>query len=102
MLNQALKLVRVYHNQSLTQLAEGIGLSKSYISEIEGGKKKVSMDVLEKYSSHFRIPTSSLMFFAESTASNKGEDVRMFVADKVIKMLDWMVTIGDTQADSKP
>lgn len=101
MLNQALKLVRVYHNQSLTQLSQGIGLSKSYISEIEGGKKKVSMEVLEKYSSHFRIPTSSLMFFAEKTASGTGEDVRVFVADKVLKMLDWMSTIGDVQAASK-
>ena len=96
MLNEALRLVRLFHNQSQTQVADGISLSKSYISEIEGGKKKVSMEVLERYSQHFNIPVSSLMFFAERTAEGgRSEHLRTYVAAKVVKMLDWLATITD-------
>ncbi len=98
MLNKALKLVRLFHHRSQTQLSEGIGLSKSYISEIESGRKKVSMDVLDKYASYFNMPTSSLLFFAERTGTDTvstTDDTRVFVAEKVVKMLDWVVTISD-------
>ncbi|MEI7837258.1 MAG: helix-turn-helix transcriptional regulator [Planctomycetota bacterium] len=96
MLNEALRLVRLFHNQSQTQVAEGIGFSKSYISEIEAGKKKVSLDVLDRYSQHFKIPASSLMFFAErAAAGTQSETIRVYVAAKVINMLDWLAAITD-------
>jgi transcriptional regulator with XRE-family HTH domain len=96
MLNRALRLIRVYHDLSKTETASRVGLSKSYISELEAGNKKVSLEVLEKYSVAFGIPVSSLMLFAERT--NKGdlsENARGFVAEKVLKMLDWIATISD-------
>ena len=48
MLNEALRLVRVYHDLSQADVAERVGLSKSYVSEIESGEKNVSLAVLEK------------------------------------------------------
>jgi transcriptional regulator with XRE-family HTH domain len=96
MLNKALRLVRVYHDLTRAETARRIGLSKSYVSELEGGSKKVTIDVLEKYASGFKIPMSSLMIFAEhSENTTLSEDVRFYVADKVIKMLDWISTISD-------
>ncbi len=65
MMNKALRLVRVYHDLSLVEAAERVGLSKSYVSELEKGHKKVSMEVLEKYATAFDMPMSSLMLFAE-------------------------------------
>jgi DNA-binding XRE family transcriptional regulator len=56
MLNEALRLVRVYHDLSQADVAERVGLSKSYVSEIESGEKNVSIAVLEKYSTAFDIP----------------------------------------------
>jgi len=84
MLNDALRLIRVYHNQTQAQVSEGLGLSKSYISEIEKSRKKVSMETLQKYADYFGVPASSLMLFAENlenpSASSK---VKNAVADKV-------------------
>ncbi|MBF0176759.1 MAG: helix-turn-helix transcriptional regulator [Magnetococcales bacterium] len=96
MLNEALKMVRLFHRQNQVQVSQGTGLSKSYISEIESGRKKVSMDVLEKYASYFSMPLSSLLFFAEQSANQKaGDDIREVVAEKVIKMLDWLVSVSE-------
>ena len=96
MLYKALRLIRVYHDLSVTELAGQLNLSKSYISELERNQKKVSLDILRKYSEHFKIPMSSLMLFAEHTDTpDPPEKARLFVADKVIKMLDWLADIGN-------
>jgi transcriptional regulator with XRE-family HTH domain len=96
LLNRALKLVRVYHNLTQVEAAHRIGLSKSYVSEIESGQKKVSLEVLEKYSSAFKIPVSSLMLFAEhSEKGHFSEDARVYIAEKALKMLDWIATISE-------
>jgi transcriptional regulator with XRE-family HTH domain len=76
--------------------AERVGLSRSYISEIESGDKKVSLAVLEKYSQAFDIPMSSLMLFAEQVeGGGKAEVVRVYAADKALRMLDWLQTLTD-------
>jgi transcriptional regulator with XRE-family HTH domain len=92
MYHRALKLIRQYHRLSQVELAQRLGLSKSFISEIEkGGGKKPSIDVLERYAAHFKIPLSSLLLFAEHTeASNVAERSRVYTADKVLKMLEWL------------
>ena len=95
MMNEALRLVRVYHDMSLVEVANRVGLSKSYVSEIENGHKKVTMEVLEKYAEAFSIPMSSLMLFAERTEGKRvSEDIRSYVADKALKMLDWVATLS--------
>lgn len=96
MQNDALRLMRVFHDMSQTTLADKLGISKSYLSEIEKGeKKKVTLDLLERYSQVFNIPVSSLMFFAEQVDEGKYEKVRVTVAGKVLKMLDWIATKQD-------
>lgn len=95
MLNEALRLIRVFHDLNKTQTADRVALSKSYITELESGDKKVTMDVLEKYSVGFSIPMSSLMFFAEQAADPTAiEKTRNFVAGKTLKMLDWIATVA--------
>jgi transcriptional regulator with XRE-family HTH domain len=88
---RALKLIRDYHRLSQTEMATRVGLSKSYISELESGTKKVSLDVLERYAAEFNIPMSSLVLFAERTESGgASEGARIFAANKVLKMLEWL------------
>lgn len=102
MMNKALRLVRVYHDLNQGDAAERVGLSKSYISELENGRKKVTLEVLEKYSKAFDIPVSSLMLFGERAGEIRfSEDVRIFVAEKVITMLDWIATISDNKKDKQ-
>lgn len=94
MLNEALRLVRVFHDLNKTQTADRVGLSKSYISELERGNKKVTMEVLEKYANAFSMPLSSLMLFAEQVGNpSTAEKARTFVAGKTLKMLDWISTV---------
>ena len=55
MLGEALRLIRVFHDVKLNELAEQLGVSKGYISEIESQKKKPSLDLIEKYSKKCKI-----------------------------------------------
>jgi transcriptional regulator with XRE-family HTH domain len=90
MYNRALKLIREYHRLSRTELAAKVGLSKSYVSELERGKKP-TIDVIERYAETFRIPVSSLMLFAEhSRDPDFHERSRAYAAEKVLKMLEWL------------
>lgn len=95
MLNQALRLVRVYHDMNQSDAAKAVGLSKSYVSGLEGGDKPVTLAVLEKYSTAFDIPVSSLMLFAEQADKSSKEKVRTYVADKALRMLDWAASISE-------
>lgn len=91
MQHDALRLVRVFHDMSQTELAGRLGISKSYLSELERGeKKKITLDLLERYAQIFNIPASSLVFFAERVDEGKTEHVRTVIASKVVKMLEWM------------
>ncbi|HBP5565082.1 TPA: helix-turn-helix transcriptional regulator [Pseudomonas aeruginosa] len=90
MLNKALKLIRTYYDISQTELSSQIGVSNSYLSEIESGKKQPTIDLLKKYSELFDIPLSSILFFSESLDALKTTDaMRMTVAKSVISLLEW-------------
>ena len=93
MINKALKLVRQFHSIKQSELAETFGMSKSYLSEIESGKKPVSLDLLNKYSVEFDIPTSSLVFFSESLQSKKGvsEKFRSVFSEKILNIMEWFI-----------
>jgi transcriptional regulator with XRE-family HTH domain len=92
MYDRALKLIRQYHRLSQAELADALNLSRSFVSELEKpGGKKPSIDVLERYANYFKIPVSSLLLFAErSGSSDLREKSRIFAADKVLKMLEWL------------
>lgn len=89
MINEALRLIRLYWGFSQTELSDLLGLSQSMISEIERGSKPVSMEVLQRYSEKLGIRMSQLMFFAEEI---EGEPPRkrgkLIVASKVLRLLD--------------
>jgi transcriptional regulator with XRE-family HTH domain len=98
MLGEALRLIRVFHDLNKSQVAERVGLSKSYVTELERGDKKVTLEVLEKYASAFNIPVSSLMLFAERVAQGGiAESARVRVAGKVLKMLGWLAAITEDE-----
>ncbi len=90
MFDRALKVVRQYHRLSQSDFADRIGISRSYVNELENGKKEPSIEILRKYSEFFDIPMSSLMLFAEGTDNGKADNVRLFAADKILRMLEWL------------
>ena len=93
---QALKLIRQFHNVKQGQLAIEIGISNSYLSEIESGKKEVTLDLLKKYADYFNIPMSSLMLFAEKLEDNSiAERFRVGFAAKIKQIMEWVVAKDD-------
>ncbi len=98
MINEALRLIRVFHDLKQVELAERLGVSKSHISEIEKGTKSPSLDLIEKYSREFKIPPSSIMFFAEELPNAQvGERVRSKIAVKVIDILRFVERKSDAE-----
>ncbi len=94
---QALKLIRQFHNIKQGQLASELGISNSYLSEIESGKKDITIELLDKYSKYFNIPMSSLMLFSENiedknTTSGK---FRLSFASKLKQIMEWVVAKDD-------
>lgn len=65
MLGDTLKRLRNIYGYSATEMSEKLGISNSYLSEIERGKKKASIDLLERYAEILDIRVSSLMRFSE-------------------------------------
>jgi transcriptional regulator with XRE-family HTH domain len=89
MLNEALRLLRLYLGLSQKQIAKELGLSQSMISEIEGGVKPASLEILQKYSDKFNIRMSKLLFFAEELEDEPLEKRgKLIVANKVLRLLD--------------
>jgi transcriptional regulator with XRE-family HTH domain len=90
MLNEALRLIRAYHDLSQTQLSADLGISNSHLSEIESGKKTPSLDLLSKYGDRFDVPVSSLLFFSENLDKGLTSKLRVGVAKKVVALLQWV------------
>ena len=91
LVNDALRLVRLYWGYSQSELANKLDVSQSLISEIESKNKNVTIDILSKYSIALNIKMSQLLFFAEELVDEKiDRRGKLFVADKVIRLLEAM------------
>lgn len=89
MINEALRLLRLYCRYSQIEMAEILGVTQSLVSDIEGARKNVSMDLLAKYSEAVDIPMSKLLFFAEEIEGQRvARRGQLIIADKVLKLLD--------------
>ena len=57
---ERLLLLREAHNLSQGALAEILGISQAYLSQVESGKKECSPRVLTKAAAYFRVEKSVL------------------------------------------
>jgi len=99
-LNKALKMVRIFNGLSQVELARQLEISRSYLCEIESGKKKPTLELLEKYKNVFDMPVSSFLLFSEKIQEeDMSNKVRLFTADKIMRFLEWIST--DAEAEKK-
>lgn len=84
MLAETLRLLRVFHDMKQIELAEKLGVSKSYVCEIENGNRTPSLDVIQRYAETFKVPVSSIMFFAENLEDAKSGRGAAIKAKKAI------------------
>ncbi|WP_081506026.1 helix-turn-helix transcriptional regulator [Azospirillum lipoferum] len=102
MLNEALRLLRVFHDLSQKDLAAKLGVTKSYISEIEAGKKVPTLQLLERYAQVYNIPLSSIMFFSENIGKEgTAEKTRQFVSEKVLRLMAFIAERSGKQGDDE-
>jgi len=64
-IGEALRLIRVLHDKKSRELAEEVGISASYLSEIENGHKRPSLEIITKYAEVFDVRPSVILFFSE-------------------------------------
>lgn len=94
MIGETLKYLRVFNDYTMVQLSEGLGLSQSYISEIETNRKQPTLQVIDKYADFFDIKPSTIMLFSESldrdtNLRQKGMKQRMaYVGMKLLRILE--------------
>jgi transcriptional regulator with XRE-family HTH domain len=69
-----------------------LGISNSYLSEIESGNKSPGLDLLDRYSEVFKMPKSSILIFSESLSeeSRRGRKLRIGAAEKILRLLEWL------------
>lgn len=88
-INDALRLLRLYCGFSQTEMASRLSTTQSLVSDIEGGRKNVTMDLLEAYSKAVNIRMSQLLFFAEEIegqpTARRGQ---LIVAEGIVKLLE--------------
>ncbi len=91
-MGEALKYLRLFNGYKSAQLAEELGLSQSYISELENGKKQPSIEVLDRYAKLFNMKKSTLMLFAESleagVASMKQKQRVAYIGMKLLQIME--------------
>ena len=90
MIGDILKRTRTIYGYKASELSELLGISKSYLSEIEN-KKQPSLELLEKYSKIYDMKLSSLILlsenYEEASKSNKGDK---FIRNMMIKLIEKM------------
>lgn len=98
MIGEALRLLRIFNGYKSVEVAEQIGTSQGYISEIENGHKQPSLDILEKYAKMFDMKLSTLMLFAESIEDGerdkRGVRAKQYVARAGMKLLEILDKVG--------
>ena len=66
MIGETLKRIRHIYGMKATEMSNALGISNSYLSEIENNKKDPSLDLLHKYADIFGIRLSSLILLSEN------------------------------------
>lgn len=101
MLNDALRLLRVYHDLTQRELAEKLEISTSHLSELETGKKNPTLQLLGKYAQVFEVSLSSLIFFAENMEKDVNlERARRVISSKIIALMKFIAERSErTHAD---
>lgn len=86
-INKILKMLRIAEDMSARMLAEKIKLSPSYISDIETGRKKPTLSVLEKYGQLFGISPANLLLLQEGNQHASNTELLFKVLEKKLESM---------------
>lgn len=96
MIEKALRLTREFHRMKQVELAKKIGISTSYLNEIEKGKKPPSLELLESYSQVFNVPASTFLLFKEKHAAQQPYAAKVNEhAERLLQFFAWVSSDED-------
>jgi transcriptional regulator with XRE-family HTH domain len=84
-LSEAIRLLRVYSDISQGDLAERLGIRNTVLSEMEHGRRPITVKTLQQYSDLFNIKISTIQAFAEEIKRNKNLKKEIF--NQIMKMV---------------
>lgn len=90
MIGEVLQRMRKIYGYKAIEMSEKLGISNSYLSEIENNKKKPSLELLEVYSNVFEIKVSSLILMSEKLEDSSNNNSDDFIRKTMIKMINFM------------
>lgn len=71
------------------EMARKLELSRSYLSEMENGKKDPSLEILDKYAKIFEIRTSTILLLREDYAEMSGDDTDKAFSKKLLERVSY-------------
>ncbi|MCA8909394.1 MAG: helix-turn-helix transcriptional regulator [Rhodospirillaceae bacterium] len=95
MLSEVLRYIRIFHGLSQIEMAQRLGISNSYLSELENNKKTPSLEIVKIYSDEFNIQPSTILFFSESIHNMTLEpletkNLRINIGKNALKLLKFI------------
>ena len=60
---EGLRLIRVYHDKTRKEVAEGVGISENFLSELENNKKNLTLEKLESFATYYNTTPSGILNF---------------------------------------
>jgi len=90
MFGNLLKSLRQIYGLTATEISQKLGISNSYLSEIENNKKKPSIELLEQYAELFDIKLSMLIEMYENIKEENLEKSKLssFTTKVMFKIMD--------------
>jgi transcriptional regulator with XRE-family HTH domain len=79
-LAEALRLLRIYADISQSDLCISFKIQNNVLSQIENGRREITVKTLEKYADFFKIQIKDIMFFADQIRNNKDIKKEIFAA----------------------
>ncbi|WP_138226515.1 helix-turn-helix domain-containing protein [Paenibacillus algicola] len=102
MIGEVLKRTRTIYGYNATEMSLKLGISKSYLSEIENNKKQPSLEILQKYSDIYGIKLSSLILLSEDyNDASKTSNSQEFVKKLMMRFINFMSKERDDDDTNK-
>lgn len=91
MLGRALKQLRIFHGLRQTEMADRLGISNAYLSQIESEQRtNVSIELVNKYAEIFDLYPHDVVRFSDELSEKEGVKRNSSAADRALKILEWI------------
>lgn len=91
MIGRALKQLRLFYGLRQKELAERLGISNAYLSQIETGQKEnITFDLIKRYAEIFEVEPHHIVRFSDELSKNNDIQRNKRAAEKALKILEWI------------